>query len=98
MGSLQEMDHVAVVKTLTKQAVTLESPEDAFACVLQLTRTALSRRTGPVFMDIPIDVFFPAADLPEATEHLTPDPGPPPDHETILDAARALAAASRPVL
>jgi acetolactate synthase-1/2/3 large subunit len=98
MGSLQEMDHVAVVKTLTKQAVTLASPEDAFGCVLQLMRTALSRRTGPVFMDVPIDVFFGAADLPEATEHLTPDPGPPPDPDRISATAKLLRDAKRPVV
>jgi len=98
MGSLQEMDHVAVVKTLTKQAVTLESPEDAFACVLQLTRTALSRRTGPVFMDIPIDVFFGAADLPEATEHLTADPGPPPDPDAVGRVAGLIRDAQRPAV
>jgi len=98
MGSLQEMDHVAVVKTLTKQAVTLESPEDAFACVLQLTRTALSRRTGPVFMDIPIDVFFGAADLPEATEHLTADPGPPPDPDAVRRVAGLIRDAQRPAV
>src|SRR5256714_3273235 len=98
MGSLQEMDHVAVARTLTKHASTLASPEDAFGCVLQLIRTALSRRTGPVFMDVPIDVFFGAADLPEATEHLTPDPGPPPDPSQIAEAARALREARRPVI
>jgi len=98
MGSLQEMDHVVVVKTLTKQAVTLESPEDAFACVLQLIRTALSRRTGPVFMDIPIDVFFGAADLPEATEHLTSDPGPPPDPDAVRRVAGLVRDAQRPAV
>jgi len=98
MGSLQEMDHVAVVRGLTKKAVTLDSAEDAFACVSELMRTALSRRTGPVFMDVPIDVFFSAADLPEATEHLTVDPGPPPDTEQIGEAARALREATRPVV
>ena len=98
MGSLQEMDHVAVVKTLTKQAVTLGSPEDAFACVLQLMRTALSRRTGPVFMDIPIDVFFGAADLPEATEHLTSDPGPPPDLDAVRRVAGLVRDAQRPAV
>ena len=98
MGSLQEMDHVAVMKTLTKQAVTLESPEDAFACVLQLMRTALSRRTGPVFMDIPIDVFFGAADLPEATEHLTSDPGPPPDPDAVRRVAGLVRDAQRPAV
>jgi acetolactate synthase-1/2/3 large subunit len=98
MGSLQEMDHVEVVRSLTKKAVTVAAPEDAYATTAECVRTALSRRTGPVFMDVPIDVFFAAADLPEATEHLTPDPGPPPDHEQLLEAARALRAAERPVV
>ncbi len=98
MGSLQEMDHVEVVRSLTKKAVTLTSAEDAFATSAELMRTALSRRTGPVFMDIPIDVFFGAADYPESTEHLTRDPGPPPDHEELHDVARALREAERPVV
>src|SRR5205814_9618311 len=98
MGSLQEMDHVAVARTLTKHASTLASPEDAFGCVLQLIRTALSRRTGPVFMDVPIDVFCGAADMPEATEHLTPDPGPPPDPDAVNEVARLIREAERPAV
>ena len=98
MGSLQEMDHVAVVKSLTKKALTLESPDDAYACAAECLRTALSRRTGPVFMDVPIDVFFAAADLPEATEHLTVDPGPPPDPEAIKRTVALIRAAERPAV
>jgi len=98
MGSLQEMDHVEVVRSLTKKAVTLTSAEDAYATAGELMRTALSRRTGPVFMDIPIDVFFGAADYPEATEHLTRDAGPPPDHEELRDISRALREAEHPVV
>jgi acetolactate synthase-1/2/3 large subunit len=98
MGSLQEMDHVEVVRSLTKKALTLNSADDAYRTAAECMRTALSRRTGPVFMDVPIDVFFGAADLPEATEHLTPDPGPPPDPELIAQAARAIRAAERPVV
>ncbi len=64
MGSLQEMDHVALVRSVTKHASTLGSPEEAYAGTAEALRTALSRRTGPVFMDVPIDVFFGAADLP----------------------------------
>src|SRR5207237_6593222 len=98
MGSLQEMDHVAVVKSLTKKALTLESPDDAYACAAECLRTALSRRTGPVFMDVPIDVFFAAADLPEATEPLTVDPGPPPDPEAIKRTVALIRAAERPAV
>src|SRR5439155_772315 len=39
-----------------------------------------------------------AADYPEATEHLTPDLGPPPDHGQLAEAARALGEADRPVV
>ncbi len=98
MGSLQEMDHVAVVRSLTKTASTLAAPEEAFECVLQLMRTALSRRTGPVFVDVPLDVFFGAADLPEATEHLTADPGPPPDPDTVKSVAALVKQAERPAV
>src|SRR5580765_5738431 len=55
MGSLQEMDHVAVVSSLTKRAVTLASADEAYGVAAECMRTALSRRTGPVFMDVPID-------------------------------------------
>ncbi len=98
MGSLQEMDHVEVVRTLTKKAVTLESPEEAYGIAAECIRTALSRRTGPVFMDVPLDIFFGAADAPEATEHLTPDHGPPPDPDLVAHAARLIRQARRPAV
>jgi acetolactate synthase-1/2/3 large subunit len=97
MGSLQEMDHVEVVKSLTKKALTLESAEEAYGLAAECMRTALSRRTGPVFMDVPLDTFmFGAADLPESTEHLTADLGPSPDPDLIQKAARLIRAAERP--
>jgi acetolactate synthase-1/2/3 large subunit len=98
MGSLQEMDHLEVVRSLTKYATTLESAEGAYAATAESLRTALSRRTGPVFMDVPIDVFFGAADLPEATEHLTVDAGPPPDRDLVERAARLIRESERPVI
>jgi acetolactate synthase I/II/III large subunit len=99
MGSLQEMDHVEVVRSLTKKAVTLPSAEDAYGLVAECMRTALSRRTGPVFMDVPLDTFmFGAADMPEATEHLTADLGPPPDPDLVQQAARLIREAERPAV
>jgi acetolactate synthase-1/2/3 large subunit len=98
MGSLQELDHVAIVKTITKNAMTLESPDQAYRMASESMRAALSRRTGPVFMDVPIDTFFGAADVPEATEHLTPDLGPSPDPDAIAQAARLIQAADRPAV
>src|SRR5437763_16625306 len=92
------MADVEVTRSLAKKDVRLLSAEDAYRPAAVCWRTALSRRTGPVFMDIPIDVFFGAADYPEATEHLTPDPGPPPDPSDITEVARALREARRPVI
>jgi acetolactate synthase I/II/III large subunit len=99
MGSLQEMDHVEVVRSLTKKAVTLTSAEEAYSLSAECMRTALSRRTGPTFMDIPLDTFmFGAADVPEATEHLTADLGPPPDPDLVQKAARLIREAERPAV
>jgi len=58
MGSLQEMDHVEVVRSLTKKALTLGSAEEAYSLAAECMRTALSRRTGPVFMDVPVDTLM----------------------------------------
>jgi len=96
MGSLQEMDHVALVQTITKKAATLGSPEEAYGVAAEFMRTALSGRTGPVFMDVPLDTFFGAADMPEATEHLTPDHGLSPDPDLIQRAAQLIREAERP--
>src|SRR5258708_4860536 len=99
MGSLQEMDHLEVVRSLTKKAVTLESAEEAYGLAAECMRTALSRRTGPTFMDVPLDTFmFSAPDVPEATEHLTPDLGSSPDPDLVQHAARLIREAERPAV
>jgi acetolactate synthase I/II/III large subunit len=99
MGSLQEMDHIEVVRSLTKKAATLGSAEEAFGLAAECMRTALSRRTGPTFMDVPLDTFMlGAADVPEATEHLTADLGPPPDPDLVQLAARLIRDAERPAV
>ena len=99
MGSLQEMDHLEVVRSLTKKAATLESAEEAYGLAAECMRMALSRRTGPTFMDVPLDTFMlGAADVPEATEHLTADLGPPPDPDLVQRAARLIRDAERPAV
>ena len=98
MGSLQEMDHIQVVRSITKKALTLGSAEEAYSTTADCLRTALSRRTGPVFMDVPLDVLFGSDDVPEATEHLTPDLGSLPDPDAVAHVARLLREAERPAV
>jgi acetolactate synthase-1/2/3 large subunit len=92
------MDHVPLLATLTKCASTLASADVAYEAAAEAMRAALSQRTGPVFLDAPLDVLFGSAEQPEATEHLVADPGPPPDPEEVDKAARLIHEAERPVV
>jgi acetolactate synthase-1/2/3 large subunit len=98
MGSLQELDHLPLVSTLTKSAGTVETPGDAYAMTARAVATALAHRTGPTFMDVPVDVFFQTAEAPEAPETRRPGGGGPPDPDEVARVAGLLREAERPVI
>src|SRR5215831_14152024 len=79
MGSLQELDHLPLVASLTKSAATIETPEAAHEATARAIATACSRRTGPVFLDVPIDVFFGSAVAPDDGGAPAVDRGAGPD-------------------
>src|SRR3954447_9699571 len=57
-GSLQELDHIPLVSSVTKSARTLH---DATEIGVEMDRAFTSARTshrGPAFLDVPMDVFF----------------------------------------
>src|SRR5436309_11374550 len=71
-GSLQEIDHVPFVRPLVKLAATAEGTAEIPALIDQAMRTSLSPRSGPTFLDFPLDQVFmeaaeaaPAEPLPE---------------------------------
>jgi acetolactate synthase-1/2/3 large subunit len=95
-GSLQEMDHLPLVRPVTKYAETVFATEDVPAKVHQAVSAALTAHRGPVFLDLPLDVIFSQAEvaLPGA-----PDvPVIEPDPDEVAKAAALLAAALRPVI
>ena len=98
LGSLQEIDHQPLVRSLTKTAQTLGSAEDAYRAGAEGVRIALSQRSGPTFLDVPFDTFFSSADAPEATEHLTVDMGAEPDPDQLKLAAELLKGARSPLV
>ena len=98
MGSLQELDHLPLVRSLTKSAATVPDADQAYRMTAEAVRQALGRRTGPTFLDVPADVFFHSGEVPEATGHLVPDPGPPPDPDQVRRVAELLRAAERPAI
>ncbi len=95
-GSLQEIDHVPLVSSVTKRAVTVADVEELGAACYDAAVTAMTPHRGPVFLDLPLDVVFSsgAAILPARS-------GVPlvvPDPEEIAKAAALVAGAQRPVI
>jgi acetolactate synthase-1/2/3 large subunit len=98
MGSLQEMDHLPLVRPITKFAQTVRAAEDTYRTAGEAMRLALSARTGPTYLDVPVDVFFGSADQPEDTEHLVADAGAHPDPDAVQRVAALLREARRPAV
>jgi acetolactate synthase I/II/III large subunit len=98
MGSLQELDHLPVVTSLVKTAGTVLAAGDAYRATAEAVRTALSGRTGPTFVDVPLDVFLQVEEPPEATERLVVDPGGPPDPDQVRRVVGLLGEARRPAM
>ena len=95
-GSLQELDHVPLLASVTKLARTVTAVDDIPAAVHDAAVTALTPHRGPVFVDFPLDVVFrhgsaeiPAAVMPSAAE---------PDPDRVAEVAGMLALAERPML
>ena len=88
-GSLQELDHVPIVSSITKSARTVTAPNDTAKEIQHAVLTAMTPHRGPVFVDFPMDVIFDPASEPAANggvpKGIDPDPGD-------VDAAAALIA------
>lgn len=100
MGSLQELDHVGLMRPITKFATTVYHTERIPEILSMAFRQAYSGRPGPVFVEIPVDVLFAPVD-----ERAVVDPGhyrshgkPGGDVKLVEQAAQLLAAAERPVV
>jgi acetolactate synthase-1/2/3 large subunit len=94
-GSLQELDHVPIVASITKAAGTVTDAARGAAMVAEYAALAASPHRGPVFLDVPMDVFFTPASAPLA-------PVAPavvePDPTGIARLAAMIATAERPAL
>jgi acetolactate synthase-1/2/3 large subunit len=99
LGNLQEMDHLAAVETVTKWARIVPSAARIPEYVAAAVRHAWEGQPGPVFLEIPGDLF---AETVDDAEVMLPEPVRPlraaGDPSAIAEAARLLAAAERPVV
>lgn len=95
-GSLQELDHLPIVASITKSARTIFSPADTAKEIHEAVVTALTPHRGPVFCDFPFDLIFDPADAEiPATVHPR---GVEPDPDEVDKAAALIAAAERPAM
>ncbi|MCA1833624.1 MAG: acetolactate synthase [Actinomycetota bacterium] len=61
-GSLQEMDHVPLVREVTKAAQTVFDASQIGNEMVEATRIATTPHRGPVFLDFPLEVIFSRAE------------------------------------
>src|SRR5262245_47257161 len=97
-GSLQEIDHIPLVASVTKLAATVTATEDVPRAVHEAALTALTPHRGPVFLDLPIDVVFNFGEASRPGDATTAVSVVEPDPDEVSRAAALIAAAERPVI
>ncbi|MFE0590592.1 acetolactate synthase [Micromonospora echinospora] len=95
-GSLQEMDHLPLVRPVTKHAETIFSTDDIPGMVAAALDAALTPHRGPAFLDLPLEVVF---SVGEADQPTGVAPAPlEADPDEVARAAALIAGAQRPVI
>jgi 2-hydroxyacyl-CoA lyase 1 len=97
IGYFQELDAIPIYQSVTKWAVKVERTSEIISSVVRAFEIASSGRPGPVYLDLPEDVLDGTSDLDSS---LSPNIVPwleTPAH-MVLEAARLLSAAERPLL
>lgn len=99
-GSLQEMDHVSLMKPITKWADSCYDTKRIPDYIEMGIRHAVSGNPGPAFLEIPIDVLSAEVEFDDV-RFPTMRPTPPvlaPDLGSVEDALAVLKTAKRPVM
>ncbi len=99
-GSLQEMDHLGVVRPITKYCDAVYQTHRIPEYIELAVRHAVSGVPGPAYLEIPMDVFmgeveWEAAPVPKIR---TLPPRISPDRDEVRRAIELLAKAERPML
>ena len=99
-GSLQEMDHLGVVRPITKFCDAVYQTDRIPEFVELAIRHAVSGIPGPAYLEIPMDTWNGQVEWEDAVMPRIRTQGPrlSPDREEVRNAIEALAAAERPML
>jgi acetolactate synthase-1/2/3 large subunit len=99
MGSLQDMNHVELMRPITKWAVSVPTAKRLGEYVATAFRKATTNVPGPVFLEMPLDLLFEQVDEAEAvfpTQYRT-EAGMAGDPRAVERAFALLQAAERPM-
>jgi acetolactate synthase-1/2/3 large subunit len=94
-GSLQEIDHLPIVRPVTKHAETIMSTAQTPEVIHRAVAAAIAPHRGPVFVDAPLEVIFDKAEAVIGAAHVVTPQEPDPDE--LARAAALLARAERPI-
>lgn len=98
-GSLQDMNHLDLVKPITKAAFRVIHTDRLAEYVSTAFRIALAGVPGPTYLELPLDVLMNFASIDEwpdpSTSRTDAQPAPDPDH--LARAVALLEKAERPV-
>ncbi|HZJ25750.1 MAG TPA: acetolactate synthase [Acidimicrobiia bacterium] len=95
-GSLQELDPLPILGSVTKSATTATETAAVGSVVADALTTAMTPHRGPTFVDVALDVFFASAPAPDAFDPTIARVAPDPDDLAAITAL--VARAERPVL
>jgi acetolactate synthase-1/2/3 large subunit len=99
-GSLQEMDHIGVMRPITKYADAVYQTHRIPEYIELAVRHAVSGIPGPAYLEIPMDVFMGQADEAQVSfpRIRTEPPRISPDRDEVRRAIELLQNARRPLL
>jgi acetolactate synthase-1/2/3 large subunit len=99
-NAFQEADVIGITAPIVKHSLAIERPDDIAQAVADAIHLATAGRPGPVLLDLPVDIAnAPARDAPPHAPQLPGyRPRTKPNGRQVRIAARAIAAARRPVL
>jgi acetolactate synthase-1/2/3 large subunit len=97
MGSLQDMNHVELMRPITKWSVSVPSTDRIQEYIDSAFRIAQANVPGPVFLEMPLDLLMNWADDAEPPTGPAAPPRPAGDPDAIERAANLLRDAQRPM-
>jgi len=99
MGSLQDMDHVELMRPITKWSAAVTEVRRLEEFMTMAFRHATTGVPGPVFLEMPLDILmsFASDDQLVRPTHYRTDHVPGPDPDAVDEAVALLSKAQRPM-